>query len=111
MRRPHSYLPQALDAASILGLQIARTRRQRRMPAEELCRRAAISPVTLRNVERGAPTVAIGIFFDVASLLGIHLYDTEPDRLPALVTRERDRLLLLPSRVREPTGGPGDDDF
>lgn len=111
VRRPHSYLPPTLDATKILGLQIATARRRRRMTVDELCERAAISAVTLRNVERGAPTVAIGIFFDVATLLGIHLYDTEPNGLPAVVAREHDRLFLLPSRVRQPSGADDDDDF
>jgi transcriptional regulator with XRE-family HTH domain len=110
MRQPHSYLQQTHDAVTMLGLQIAHARRQQRMTSGDLCQRAQISPVTLRNVERGVPTVAIGIYFEVASLLGIQLYDVEPNELPALVERGRDRLFLLPSRVRE-TKGPLPDGF
>lgn len=109
MRRPHSYLPQTVDAVRVLGLQIAQARRERHMTAHEICERSQISAVTLRNVERGSLTVAIGIYFEVAILVGIDLYEVEPNALPALVARGQDRLNLLPSRVRESKGRVPDD--
>lgn len=111
MRRPHSYHPQAHDAARVLGSQIAQARRRRRMPAEELCERAQISPVTLRSVERGALTVAIGIYFSTASVLGIPLFGRGPDELRTLREREEDRLRLLPSRVYDVGAPEADNDF
>ncbi|WP_370614359.1 helix-turn-helix domain-containing protein [Mumia sp. Pv 4-285] len=94
----------------MLGLEIARARRRRRWTLQELADRVGISVSTLRAVEQGTPTVAIGIVFELATLLGVRLYDAEPSELPALVALGRDRLALLPARVRETTVDV-DDDF
>jgi transcriptional regulator with XRE-family HTH domain len=108
-RKAHSYSPQALDVVRVLGLEIARQRRARRWTAEDLAQRAGISRSTLHAVERGAPTVAIGVVFEVAALLGMDLLGASPRELPALVERGRDRLALLPASVRTPAGDVEDD--
>jgi hypothetical protein len=69
-----------------------------------------VSLPTLRNVERGTPTVAIGVVFELATLLGVELFGVDPVALPDVVSRGQDRLALLPARVREPRE-PVDDDF
>ena len=109
MRRAHSYSPQTLEAARLLGVEIARARRARRWRIEELAERAGASRNTLYAVERGSPTVAIGIVFEVATLLGIELLGG-PTQVPALLDRSRNRLALLPSRVRR-SSDDVDDDF
>jgi len=110
MRKPRTDSTPALDAAKVLGLELARARRERRWTAKELAERAGISLVTLRKVERGDPSVALGTFFDVAVLLGVPLFNVDRSELPALVARGQERLALLPARVREPVG-PVRDDF
>lgn len=109
MRRPHTYSTPTLDAAKVLGLELARARRERRWTAQDLAERAGISVVTLRKVERGDPTVALGTVFEVAVLLGVPLFDVERSALPELVRRGRERLALVPSRVREPVARVRDD--
>lgn len=110
MRRSHTYSRQTLDVARVLGLEVARARRERRWTVSELAERAGISPVTLRKVEQGDPTVALGTAFEVATLVGIRLFGADREELSALVDRGRERLALLPARVREP-GGDVHDDF
>lgn len=110
MRRPHTHSPQTLDAARVLGLEIARARRARRWTTEELAERGGVSRTTLRSIERGAPTVAIGTVFEIATLLGLDLFGASPQQLPEMVARGRDRLALLPARVRRPNE-PVYDDF
>ena len=102
--------PETIDAVRVLGLEIANARRARRWTEAALAERAGISAVTLRNVERGVPTVGIGTVFELATILGIELFGADRQDLRRLVERGRDRLALLPSRVREPTG-PVSDDF
>lgn len=110
MRRPHNYTPQTSDAAKVIGLEIARARRTRRWTIAELASRAGISATTLSRVERGDPAVAIGIVFEVATLLGIQFFGADRNELAALVGRGQERLALLPARIREPQG-PLDEDF
>ncbi|CAN5756422.1 helix-turn-helix domain-containing protein [soil metagenome] len=110
MGRALAYTPQARDAARVLGLQVAQARRERRWTAEHLAERAGISAVTLRKVERGDPTVALGTAFEVATLVGIRLFGAEPSELRHVAASERGRLALLPRRVRIPQREP-DDDF
>lgn len=106
----HTFSRQTIDAARILGLEIARARRARRWTAAELAERAGVTRVTLYKVERGAPTVALGIYFELAALVGIDLFGTDRRGLQDLLTRSQDRLALLPERVREPSR-PVRDDF
>lgn len=110
MKRARVFLPQTEDAVRILGLEIARARRTRHWTVAQLSERCGISTGTLHQVEKGAPTVAIGIVFELAILLGIELFDAEPAQLSSLVSRGQDRLALLPARVRDPIA-PVDDDF
>lgn len=99
MARERTYSPQALDAARVLGMRIAEGRRERRWTQGELSERAGISKVTLRNAERGEPTVAIGVMFELATLVGVELFGVPLGELSALAARERDRLALLPAHV------------
>jgi transcriptional regulator with XRE-family HTH domain len=103
-----TYSLQTVDAASVLGVEIARARRERRLTIDELAERAGVSRITVRAVEAGTPTVAIGTVFELATLLGIDLFGA-PAQLPELLARGRDRLALLPARVRESSAAVVDD--
>ncbi|MBL0885532.1 helix-turn-helix domain-containing protein [Myceligenerans indicum] len=109
-RRPHTLSPTTRDALATLGLQIAAGRRERGWTVAECAERAGLSPNTLRNVERGVPTVAVGTVLELAVLTGVRLFGVPPQDLPAVRARTRDRLALLPSRVRRRTE-PADDNF
>ncbi len=99
-----------VGALELIGIEIARGRRIQKMTAGELCERAGISTFTLRRVERGDPGVAIGTVFELATLVGVQLFGAE-DRptMNALVVLARERLTLLPARVREAPSEINDD--
>lgn len=90
----------AHDAARLLGLQVAQARRERRWPATSLAERAGISPMTLRKVERGDPSVSIGTVFEVATIVGIPLFAPDQRTVQSAIVAATDRLALLPERVR-----------
>lgn len=94
----------------MLGLRIAEGRRLRRWTQAELSERAGVSKATVRNAERGEPTVAVGVMFELATLVGVHLFGVPPGRLPDLAAREREHLALLPAHVY-PRHVVGDDEF
>lgn len=104
--------PQARDAARVLGRQVAAARRARRWTAERLAEQANISPVTLRKVERGDPSVALGTALEAAVLVGVPLFGQDtPTGMAALAERLEDRVALLPDRVHPVTDEGLDDDF
>lgn len=109
MRSKHTWSRPASEAAQVLGLEVARARRERRWTAAELAERAGITAVTLRKVERGDPTVSLGIAFEVATLVGVRLFGVERSALADLVERGQNRLALFPASVREPDGSMHDD--
>ncbi|WP_456698629.1 helix-turn-helix transcriptional regulator [Aeromicrobium sp. P5_D10] len=110
MARVQTYSPQTRDAVRVLGLEIARARRERRWTIDGLAERVGVSHVTVRSVEKGAVTVSIGTVFEIATVLGIDLFGAAPDGLSDLVTLKRQQLALLPDRVRS-SPRPVDDDF
>jgi transcriptional regulator with XRE-family HTH domain len=91
--------PPARAAARALGAQVAAARRRRRWTAERVAEQAAISLPTLRKVERGDPSVALGTALEVATLVGVPLFGVDVDRLGDLAGRLEDRLALLPARA------------
>lgn len=110
MTQDAAYSPYTREAAELLGAQIRQGRRERRWSAEELAQRVGITRRTLGKIEHGDPSVRLGIAFEAARLVGVPLFREDRDQLKAEVERHRDRLTLLPQRVRAPAG-PVDDDF
>lgn len=107
--RPHTLSPLAAEAARLLGARIRLARRERRWTMQELADRVGVTAVTMGKVERGDPSVRLGIAFEAAALTGVPLFD--PDRSRRRLEGERvdDRLAVLPQQVRRPA--EVDDDF
>ena len=59
-------LPRKLvDKMQVVGEQIRLARLRRDLSIAQVAKRATCSPVTISRVEKGAPTVAIGIYLRV----------------------------------------------
>jgi len=92
-------LPRKLEQRmSIVGEQIKLARLRRNLSIAQVAERATCSPLTVSRIEKGAPTVAIGIYLRV-------LYALQLDEDILLIAKE-DRLgkslqdLTLKSRER-----------
>jgi transcriptional regulator with XRE-family HTH domain len=105
----HTLSPQTVEAARLLGARIQLARRERRWTLQELADRAGVTAVTMRKVERGDPSVRLGVAFEAAALTGVPLFDPDPSRRRLEAGRVEDRLAVLPRLVRRPT--EIDDDF
>jgi transcriptional regulator with XRE-family HTH domain len=105
-----TYSPYVEEAARLLGAQIAAGRRERRWSALELADRLGANRDTLRKIERGDPSVGLGTAFEAARLVGVPLFRETLEELRGETAQRRDRLSLLPQRVRQ-TDEPVDDDF
>jgi transcriptional regulator with XRE-family HTH domain len=104
------YSAYARDAARLLGEQIRMARLQRRWSQRELAQRAGTTIPTLRKVESGDLTVALGTALQIAALVGVPLFYEDRDRLSIDLDRTAARSALLPQRVRA-KDGPVHDDF
>ncbi len=100
MKRSRIYSPYAVEAARLLGAQISLARRERRWSMRELAERVGTTEFTLGKVERGDPTVSLGVAFEAATLVGVPLFHVDPSRTTLDIDRVRARIALLPHRVR-----------
>ena len=97
-----------MEALRLLGNRVRLARRRRRWTIVELAERVGVSPVTIRKVELGEPTVALGTAFEAAALVGVTLFHHDPARRGLEAEYIRAGLAVLPTAVRR---GPVDDDF
>lgn len=111
MKSKRAYSRYTVEAASLLGRLIQLGRKQRKWSEKELAERAGISRATLQKIEKGDPSVALGLTFEVATLVGVQLFDDETTSLASHIARVDDKLALLPSAVRKPRKVDVDDDF
>jgi transcriptional regulator with XRE-family HTH domain len=95
------------DVCAALGSEIARARRERRWSQTELAERVGVALGTIRAVEKGVPSVTLGVAVEAATVLGIDLLGG-PTAAAARAADNRRVLALLPQRVR---AGAVDDDF
>ena len=110
MRRTRSYSRVTKQALSIFGKLIKVGRLERGLTAAALAERAGITRKTLRRIEYGEPGPEIGIVFEVASLVGVRLFQYDERTLQMHNARLDEKLTLLPKSVR-PSGMEVDDDF
>lgn len=109
MRMSRTYSPLAVEAAKLFGARVRLARRERRWTLQELADRVGVSHVTMRKIERGDLTVALGLAFEAAAVVGVPLFHEDRSRRPLEAGRVEDRLALLPQLVRKPP--EVDDDF
>ncbi|ALC14956.1 hypothetical protein DSOUD_0156 [Desulfuromonas soudanensis] len=68
------------------------------------------SPGLLQKIERGDMGCALGLVFEVATLVGIPLFKQDTYPLSKQVEQIRNKVALLPQRIRAQTTSV-DDDF
>ncbi len=89
------------DAVVLLGKLIRLARKDRRMTEHDLADRAGIARGTLQKIEKGNLKCEIGIFFEVATLVGIKLFDSDNSALSMHIDRIDDKIALLPKSIRK----------
>jgi len=94
----------------LLGQLIQVARKDKKITVIELAERAGISRGTLYKIEQGSLTCEVGTVFEVAALVGIKLFNMSEKTLSSEVENMRQRLILLPDRIRKKQE-PFDDDF
>lgn len=107
--RMRTYSRATQEATELLGKLIRLGRKERKMTESDLAGRAGISRATLQKIERGDLKCEIGLFFEVATLVGVKLFEAESSTLSMHLGRIDDKLALLPHSVR--TSMRVDDDF
>ncbi|MDF1827338.1 MAG: helix-turn-helix transcriptional regulator [Legionellaceae bacterium] len=89
------------DAAMLLGQLIQAGRKDKKITVTELAERAGISRGTLYKIEQGGLTCELGSVFEVAALVGVKLFNMTEKTLSSEVEHMREKLALLPERIRK----------
>lgn len=98
----HALSPAVTAALGVVGQQIRTARQEHGWTIQELADRAGVSEKTVRSIEAGSSTAAVGTVFELGWLVGLKLLGRDDDELPALLARGRERLSLAPKRVHRP---------
>jgi len=105
-----TYSRYSRDAAVLLGALIREARNERKFTAQELADRAGISRGLLQRIEKGNLKCEMGAVFEVATIVGVKLFDVNESGLTRYLGQTRERLALLPKSVRKKSK-PVRDDF
>ena len=82
-----------------MGEQIKLGRKQRRWSEKNLAERAGIARATLQKIEKGDMSCSLGSVFEVATLVGVKLFEPEGTPLAKQIEHTRDKVALLPQRI------------
>ena len=104
------YSQYSRDAVALLGKLIRSARKERKLTTQELAERAGISRGLLQRIEKGDLKCGIGAAFEVATIVGVKLFNAEETTLTQHIRQTEEKLALLPKSVRK-TAKVVDDDF
>ena len=101
-RVTRTYSHYTSEATKLIGQMIRLGRVERKITAQDLADRAGISRGMLQRIEKGDLKCEIGVFFELAALVGVELFDADAASLVGHISRTEDKLALLPKQVRKP---------
>ena len=104
-----TYSRYSQDAVALLGGMIREARNERKLTAQELADRAGISRGLLQRIEKGNPKCEIGVVFEVATIIGIKLFDADERTLTKDLRQTKEKLALLPKSIRRKSKTVRDD--
>lgn len=98
-----SYSRYTEEAIMLLARLIRAARLERKISTQELADRASISRSMLQRIEKGDLKCAIGAVFEVATIVGVNLFNAESSSstLVKQIKQVEDKLTLLPQRARK----------
>jgi len=99
------------QAILLLAKHIQLARKERKLTERDLADRAGIARATLQKVEKGDLKCEIGIVFELATLVGVKLFDVElaqSHQFTLDIDRLDDKIALLPKSIRKSTKGVDD---
>ena len=107
-----TYSAYTKDAIQLLAKLIRIARIERKLTLQEVAERAGISRSMLQRIEKADPKCEIGAIFEVATIVGVALFDLAPNsrELKRELNRSDDKLTLLPKTVHKKKRAI-DDDF
>jgi len=100
MIKTRVYSKYSRTATELLGKSIQLARKEHKWSGHALAERAGISRGTLAKIEKGDLRCEIGLVFELASIVGIKLFDADETRLTQLIVQSDEKIALLPRRVR-----------
>ncbi len=100
MTNQRTYSKYAQEAAILMGEQIKLGRKQRKWTEKNLADRAGISRATLQKIEKGEMSCAIGLVFEVATLVGMNLFEQDKLSLSKSIEKTMGNIALLPQRIK-----------
>ncbi len=101
-KNERAYSRQTKDAAILLGQYIQLGRKERALTEMDLAGRAGISRATLQKIEKGDPKCELGLYFEVAILVDVRLFNIDSNATFALdIDRMNDKLALLPKSIHK----------
>ncbi len=99
MPKERIYSKYTQEALSLLGKQIKLRRKEHHWSEADLSERSGVSRATLQKIEKGYPGSAIGLFFEIAVLVGVKLFDPEAPSLAGYLAQTDDKLAVLPKKI------------
>jgi ribosome-binding protein aMBF1 (putative translation factor) len=104
-----TYSRYSRDAAALLGALIREARNERKLTAQDLANRAGISRGLLQRIEKGNLKCEIGAVFEVATIVGITLFEADGSALARHMRQTKEKLALMPKSVRKKSKKVSDD--
>jgi DNA-binding XRE family transcriptional regulator len=108
-KKERAYSRNSTEAALLLGKLIQLARKELKINESDLADRAGIARSTLQKIEKGDLTCEVGLVFEVATIVGVTLFESDPG-LTGQIERADDKIALLPKAVRKQRKKV-DDDF
>lgn len=97
------------EASLLLGSLIRAARKERKLTGLALAERAGISRGLLQRIEKGDLKCEIGAVFEVATIVGVKLFDADQTTLTKHLRQTEDKLALLPKSIRKKAKAVRDD--
>jgi DNA-binding XRE family transcriptional regulator len=90
------------EAAALFGRHIQLGRKERNLREMDLAERAGISRATLQKIEKGDLKCELGLYFEVAALVNVPLFQVASDSTFALnIDRINNKITLLPKAIHK----------
>lgn len=107
---PRTYSLYTEEAVTLLAGLIRAARLERKMTAQDVAERSGISRSMLQRIEKADMKCEIGAVLEVATIVGITLFDADSPSLSRHIKQTQDKLSLLPKKARKLIK-VADDDF